>query len=29
MLKPREFTQNEYEFVSIDDMVPSDHLLRK
>ncbi|KUP06366.1 transposase, partial [Bacillus coahuilensis p1.1.43] len=28
MLKPREFTQNEYEFVSIDDMVPSDHLLR-
>jgi transposase len=29
MLKPREYTQNEYEFVSIDDMVPSDHLLRK
>lgn len=29
MLKPREYTQNEYEFVSIDEMVPSDHLLRK
>lgn len=29
MLKPREFTQNEYEFVSIDEMIPSDHLLRK
>jgi transposase len=28
MLKPREYTQNEYEFVSIDEMVPSDHLLR-
>jgi transposase len=29
MLKPREYTQNEYEFVSIDEMVPPDHLLRK
>src|SRR5690606_38347321 len=29
MLKPRVYTQNEYEFVSIDEMIPSDHLLRK
>jgi len=29
MFKPSESTQNEYEFVSIDEFVPSDHLLRK
>ncbi|KON87721.1 hypothetical protein AF332_13340 [Sporosarcina globispora] len=29
MFKPKESSQNEIEFVSIDELVPSDHLLRK
>ncbi|MDF2607505.1 MAG: family transposase [Bacillales bacterium] len=29
MLKTRGTTQNEYEFISIEEFVPSDHLLRK
>ncbi len=28
MFKPKEFSQSEYEFVSIDELVPDDHLLR-
>ncbi len=28
MFKPKESSQNEYEFVSIDEMVPDNHLLR-
>ncbi|WP_406603742.1 hypothetical protein [Neobacillus rhizosphaerae] len=28
MFKPREFSQSEYEFVSIDELVPDVHLLR-
>ncbi|CAH2713539.1 hypothetical protein BACCIP111895_00675 [Neobacillus rhizosphaerae] len=28
MFKPRESFQSEYEFVSIDEFVPDDHLLR-
>ncbi|WP_406603686.1 hypothetical protein [Neobacillus rhizosphaerae] len=28
MFKPRESSQSEYEFVSIDEFVPDDHLLR-
>ena len=28
MFKPKESSQNEYEFVSIDELVPDDHLLR-
>ncbi len=28
MFKPKESSQNEYEFVSIDVLVPDDHLLR-
>ncbi|MGG3626454.1 IS1182 family transposase [Bacillus gobiensis] len=28
MLKSKEFSQNEFEFVSIDDLVPDNHLLR-
>ena len=28
MFKPRAFSQSEYEFVSIDELVPDDHLLR-
>jgi hypothetical protein len=28
MFKPNEFSQSEYEFVSIDELVPEDHLLR-
>jgi transposase len=29
MFKPKESSQNEIEFISIDELVPSDHLLRK
>jgi transposase len=28
MFKPKESSQSEYEFVSIDELVPDDHLLR-
>jgi hypothetical protein len=28
MFLPKEFSQSEYEFVSIDELVPEDHLLR-
>ena len=28
MFKPKESSQNEYEFVFIDELVPDDHLLR-
>jgi transposase len=28
MLKSKEMSQNEYEFVSIDELVPENHLLR-
>jgi hypothetical protein len=28
IFKPKESSQNEYEFVSIDELVPDDHLLR-
>ncbi|MGF6949244.1 hypothetical protein QF028_001749 [Neobacillus sp. B4I6] len=28
MFKPRVSTQSEYEFVSIDELVPNNHLLR-
>jgi hypothetical protein len=28
MFKPIEFSQSEYEFASIDELVPEDHLLR-
>ncbi|WML45391.1 hypothetical protein RCG20_05670 [Neobacillus sp. PS3-40] len=28
MFKPKESSQNEHEFVSIDELVPDDHLLR-
>jgi transposase len=27
MFKPKDYSQNEYEFVSIDELVPDDHLL--
>ena len=29
MFNPKESSQSEYEFVSIDELVPDDHLLRK
>jgi len=28
MIKPKEFNQSEYEFVSIDELVSEDHFLR-
>lgn len=28
MLKTKESSQNEYEFISLDELVPEDHLLR-
>jgi transposase len=28
MFMPKDYSQNEYEFVSIDELVPDDHLLR-
>jgi transposase len=28
MFKPKDYSQNEYAFVSMDEFVPGDHLLR-